>query len=207
MRTLLEEWIGYCDGANDLDSSHFLDLFKSGLSADEIGVALSFFPSADEMQSRVLSVLSAGTLGSHAYLQPRSQGSESQVLDAANAWLLELSEFCRERGNDEFYSITDRAIVRLGTSEELDEALTQDLPNSWVQEFVGDEVRDSYSVTSRRIYGLSEALYGIAADYYLSRYIMQPLIELPIDFSRYFDVWRLGARCVLTEDTFLVVRG
>jgi hypothetical protein len=39
---------------------------------------------------------------------------------------------------------------------------------------------------------LFEAWYGIAADYGLAWYIAAPLIALDIDFTAYFELWRLG---------------
>lgn len=205
MSKLLEEWFKYCSETEDLDPSHFMGLFKSDLSSDQIAAALSVFQDSSEIHSRLSRVLEAGQLGRYAYLQPKEvEATEGQVTQAARRWLDELASFCRDRDNEEFYDFAHRAKVVSASNDDVDSALAQDIPGSWISEFVGDEVRESYPADAPEIYGLSEALYGLAADYYLSWYVMQPLIDLPIDFSKYFDLWRLGARCALTEGHLLV---
>lgn len=50
-----------------------------------------------------------------------------------------------------------------------------------------------------------EALYGIAADYYLCWYVMMPMIPLSLNFDPYFSIWSQGARPVLTEDALVLL--
>lgn len=206
MANILDEWHEYCIGKSEADPSHFLGLFKSGLSSQELSLVLKHFPAAAEIQARVTRVLEAGTLGNHLYVLPRERGSDEEVVSAASAWLQAQAQFCKEVGNDELYQIATRAKVVSVSREELHHALLGDVPNSWLGELIGDEVRDAYTITSPSIYGLSEALYGIAADYYLAWYMLQPLIELSLDFSIYFDLWYLGGQSVLTEEELLVAR-
>jgi len=79
-----------------------------------------------------------------------------------------------------------------------------DIPQYWLFDGIGDSVRGSRISESDQVYALFEALYGLAADYYLAWYIGSSLFELDVDFDPYFEFWRMGGRCALTESEFLV---
>ena len=203
MDELIAHWNRYRDGLADVDDYTFLGLFTSGLNQDELRLVLEGFPFAEEIHRRLMSVLNAGSQGNYVYLQQTRSGSEQEIVEAAVAWLKERERFCRLRGQEEFASIASGAKVRIVSEEEFDAAWMGDQPESWISELIGDEVIDAESGVPA-VHGLSEGLYGIAADYYLASYVIQPLIDLPIDFSLYFELWRLGGKSVLTRDELLV---
>ncbi|WP_338489094.1 hypothetical protein VRB78_00750 [Pseudomonas trivialis] len=62
MPTLLNDWCVFCEGKTYFDKSHFLALFKVHSFLPEITKALSYFPQADSLVSRVNEVIRAGTL-------------------------------------------------------------------------------------------------------------------------------------------------
>lgn len=57
MPTLLNDWCVFCKGRTYFDKSHFLALFKVHSSLPEITKALSYFPQADSLVSRVNEVI------------------------------------------------------------------------------------------------------------------------------------------------------
>ena len=204
MNEALQDWLDHCEGKKEGYSCGVLGLFKSGLDSDELDLALAPFPKAAEIKKRLLTVLSAGELGNYAYLQPRGAASSDELLLAARRWLDEQVRYCVEQGDTELHHFAAGARVVLVDQKTYYQELTADQPGAWISEFIGDNVRDVYSDTLPIVHGLNEALYGIAADYDLAYYVMQPLLDCSIDFSVYFDFWRIGGSSILTEQGLLV---
>jgi hypothetical protein len=204
MNEALEEWLDYCGGRIDRDSCNLLGLFKSGLSVEELDLAFAPFPHADQMKVRLMKVLGAGELGNYLYLQPQRRGSTEALGQAAKAWLVEQARFCLERGNAELHQLASNAVVILVDKEAFYAALMEDHPGSCISDFLSDEVIRSYGAMQPSIYGLAEALYGLAADYNLCWYVMQPLLSVSIDFSIYYDFWRMGGQSLLNHQGLLV---
>ncbi len=204
MNEVLKEWLEYCEGKRAQYDCGVLGLFKSGMDSDELDLALAPFPKAAEIKARLLTVLGAGELGNYAYLQPRGSSSSEDLLQAARRWLDEEVRYCVERGDAELHHFAADVPVALVDRKTYYEWLNADQPGSWISELVRDNVRDCYPDGLSIIYGLNEALYGIAADYYLGFYVMQPLLGCSIDFSVYFDFWRIGGNSVLTHNGLFV---
>jgi hypothetical protein len=205
MNECLEEWLAYCAGRLDEDSCNLLGLFKSGFSSEELALALAPFPHAEEMKVRLVRLLGTGELGNYLYLQPQQRGSRAVLEQAAKAWLGEQARFCLERGNADLHQLASNAAVTFVDKEAYYAALMRDHPGSWISGFIGDELIESYSEMPPAIHGLVEALYGIAADYNLAWYVMQPLLDVSISFSVYYEFWRLGGRSLLNHDGLLVL--
>ncbi|WP_421568274.1 hypothetical protein [Stenotrophomonas sp. PD6] len=151
-----------------------------------------------------MKLLGTGELGNYLYLQPQGRASRDALEQAAKAWLGEQARFCLERGNAELHQLASNVPVIFVGKEAYYAALMRDHPGSDISEFVSDTLIASYSALPLSIYGLGEALYGIAADYDLSWYVMQPLLEVSIDFSIYYEFWRLGGQSLLSDEGLLV---
>lgn len=204
MNECLEEWLEYCAGRRDRDSCNLLGLFKSDLSSEELDLALAPFPHAKEMKARLVKLLGTGELGNYLYLQPPGRASRDALEQAARAWLGEQARFCLERGNAGLHQLASNVAVTFVGKEAYHAALMRDHPGSCISEFVSDTLIASYSELPLSIYGLGEALYGIAADYDLSWYVMQPVLNTSIDFSVYYEFWQMGGRSLLSDEGLLV---
>ena len=55
-----------------------------------------------------------------------------------------------------------------------------------------------------RLYGLLEALYHIATDYFVANSIMAPLLETDINLGHFFEVYLRGGNYVLDKDRIVV---
>ncbi|PHV09585.1 hypothetical protein [Chitinimonas sp. BJB300] len=206
MSTLLADWCSFCEEGVDFDKSHFLGLFKEHSDYSELKKIFSFFPSGEEMALVAKQVLDAGTLENCLYLLPtdKNKGSQAELLATATKWLNELSRFCKITNNDELYIIAMNAQIIYTERDLVDVALKSDIPECWMHEFIGDQVREARILSSDATYALFEALYGIAANYYLAWHIGKPLINLDIDFTYYFEFWRLGGVSALSHNELLV---
>ena len=206
MPTLLNDWCAFCEGRTYFDKSHFLALFKVHSSLTEITEALSYFPQADSLVSRVNEVIQAGTLEDKLYLCLTIESSDFELMQKAKLWLQAQASFCKSLGDDELYGICQRAKLLYGSKDQFNDYDKLDVPSNWILELVGDQVRDCRLLKTEQEYALFEALYGVAADYYLAWYMGQPLINLDFDFRSYFEFWRLGGIGYLSEDKFFVCR-
>jgi hypothetical protein len=118
--------------------------------------------------------------------------------------LEELARFCPTAGEVDLGRIAQEAEIVLCSEGEIEKRRAEDNPNAWLFDALTVSGLGPLSGSSRIDYALREALYGIAADYYLAWYIAQPLLQVDIDFSKYFDLWKQGGDGVLTEGAFLI---
>lgn len=206
MASLLRDWCDFCEGVAEFDKSHFLALFKEHSSADELHKIFRYFPCADELQKRAETVFMSGTLEGSAYLLPLADERRSveDLISKANSWLKEQCLFCKNIGDDELYDISHNAVVEYTTRNVVDAALNSDSPTVWIFELIGDKARATRCMDGGKVYALFEALYGIAADYYLAWYIAAPLMSVDINFECYFEFWRQGGVGALCNNKLLV---
>lgn len=204
MKTLLEDWDDACCERSDIDKSYFLSLIKDFSSPDDLRKIFDHFPHAEELTERTLSALATGNLLNSLYLTPNHTKKEVATLEAAKNWLDAQGQFFKSHKNYEFFNICESVKIERADLSELKKYRLLDTPSKWFFDYISDEVRASRIVKSRKVYYLHEALYGLAADYYMTYYIMQPLIDLDIDFEPYFNFWKLGGTGVITEKNYFV---
>lgn len=200
---LLEDWRNYCQGKCELDSAHFLGLFKTNLTDVELKSVFKYFEHAEEMEIRILKVFHAGYLGEYMYLQQPKLLDRQQVIAAAEAWIREQAHFCNTSGEEALAKIASSAEVKFtgrGIFDEL-QALAQ--PEDDISDHITHTVWHALP-REPATFALVEALYGIAANYNLAWYVVQPLLKMDLDFACYFELWRLGGVGVLTEDVYWV---
>jgi len=204
MTSLLDDWLAYRQGRADFDKSHFLGLFKAHPGESQLSRILAGFPHALAIQERVRQVLAAGSLERSLYLLPPSGTDQAQLKRVALQWWHEQARFCLATGGPWPEQPGWQPPVQCVSRDELYPLLHSDAPNAWVFEHIADALIDSLRDADAPVHALLEALYGIAADYYLAWYIAAPLIALDIDFARYFELWRQGGISVVLEDRLLV---
>jgi len=205
---LLTDWKDLCDKKKEFDYSYFAALFTLDLTQDMLEGIFASFPNSDALVQRMRTVREAGELVNRPYLFPRLQnrGSVNELLDLVSKDLSERRRLCAQKGDTALTGIIDKAKVIYSDDEEvIDKAIrSTDTPNVWLYELIGDYLRENRIVNDDRIYALFDAFYGLAADYYLSWYLATPLISVDIDFSNYFELWRLGGAYILLEDAVIV---
>lgn len=204
MNKLLEDWHDLCSGRRDLDKSHFLGLFKANLTDFDLNSVFKYFEHAEQMESRTREVLHAGCLGEYMYFQQPELSNRQQLIAAADAWIREQARFCSTSGEEAMAKIASSVEVKFtdrGRFEEL-QALAQ--PEDDVSDHITHTVWHALPLDPDAIFALVEALYGIAANYNLAWYVVQPLLKMDLDFACYFEFWRLGGAGVLTEDVYWV---
>ena len=201
---LLSDWCAFCEGKAVFDKSHFLGLLKVHGSNEELRHIFGYFPFAEELAGRAASVISSGKIEGSLYLLPKCGAAKEELIQLGGDWLKEQEKICGVLGDSEIIKICHGAQVKFVARQDLDRALQEDIPHYWFFDEVGDAIRASRVSDSDQIYALFEALYGLAADYYIAWYVGRPLFEFEIDLEPYFRFWRAGGKCALTEKAFLV---
>ncbi|WP_152032433.1 MULTISPECIES: hypothetical protein [Pseudomonas] len=204
MNSLLSDWCAFCEDRAVFDKSYFLGLLKTHSGSEEIRRIFSYFPSSEELVDRAERVLASGDMDSSLYLLPRLKVGSDELIQLGREWLKEQERVCGVLGDSEILSICEEARVLFVNGHDMDHWLQQDIPHYWIFDEVGDAIRGSRVSDAEQIYALFEALYGLAADYYLAWYIGRPLFKFDIDLESYFRFWRAGGRCALTESGFFV---
>ncbi|MEO4049323.1 hypothetical protein AAFN46_19840 [Pseudomonas sp. CAU 1711] len=206
MSSLLSDWCDFCEGRASFDKSHFLGLLKSHSSDYELRKIFSYFPRKEELINRARLVIGSGSLEETIYLVPSKISSDSELIELGRHWLAQQGRMCALLKDTELQCICQEAEVLLVEVEVIDEALKNDIPHFWIFELFGDVIRERRVIDTEEAYALFEALYGLAADYYLAWYIGGPLVDVELDFTAYLELWSAGGRCALTGEALLVSR-
>ncbi|OEC32587.1 hypothetical protein SAMN05216600_1349 [Pseudomonas cuatrocienegasensis] len=204
MKTLLSDWCAFCEDKVVFDKSHFLGLLKAHNSNEELRQIFGYFPFAEDLVDRAARVISSGRMEDYIYLLPAFDGNESELIQLGGEWLEEQEKISGALGESDIFDICCSTQVLFVSEYDLECSLQEDIPHYWLFEAVGDAIRISRISDSKQIYALFEALYGLAADYYLAWYIGRPLFTFEINLEPYFRFWRSGGKCALTERSFLV---
>ncbi|MFK3776435.1 hypothetical protein [Pseudomonas sp. NPDC089406] len=191
--SLLDDWHALVEGRADIDKGRFIALFKEHSLPHEVAAIFEGFAHADELTRRTLQVLAAGSIRS-AYLLPTQRGTAVQLIEATRRWLDVQAAFFERTGDEELMALTRNARVIYKPKADLDAISNFDIPGSWANEALGDAARDAIDFHTSADHALLEAWYGLAADYGLAWYIAMPIMDLDVDFTPYFDIWRLGGR-------------
>ncbi|MFS5596691.1 hypothetical protein V2V61_11080 [Streptococcus agalactiae] len=202
MTTLLEDWCAYCQGEVSFDKSHFIGLLKDHSSEQDLAVIMSYLPHSDALLRIARVVISNGNLS--AYLLPKFVAEQQLLKEMGWRWLREMERTSTILGDDEIAGICRNASVEFVCDDDLESALSKDNPNAWFFDLVSDSVLENLVSDSDIVYALLEAFYGLSADYFIAWYMAAPLINIDLNLSAYFDLWRNGGRCVLAEDALYV---
>lgn len=206
MSSLLEKWVSYCEGIEKYESADFVGLLKSHSTPEELVNILRYFPHSDAIQFRLSEVLNAGSFANRLYLVPVQSTSDETLMIASENWLSERAKFCEITGNQRLSSIASSVTPRFIKNYDDLPHLQRDLPERWMFDHISDEFWDALPFSKGPVFGLLEAFYGIAADYYLAWYIATPLLDFKLDCSKYFELWRQGGTSILTDSELLVSR-
>lgn len=204
MNELLEDWHNYCQGKCELDKSHFLGLFKTEMTDAELASVFRYFSSAEEMDLRLRKVIEAGYLGAYVYLQRPTLLERADVAAAASAWIQEQGRFCIVSGEETSGRSAVAAKPVFVDKEAFEQARAHAQPEAEISDHIVQTVWWSVPDEPESIFALIEALYGLAADYNLAWYVVQPLLTIDLNFALYFEFWRRGGAGVLTEVGYLI---
>jgi hypothetical protein len=204
VNALIKDWTKFCTGKENFDKSHFATLFSQDLDDEKLKEIFSFFPSMQSMVERLKKLKSAGSLERGPYFLPKTVAMPKDLIELVKLDVKNQLLLCGELGNEELCEKIMHAKVEfVDDKHAIEKFRNQNSLSEQVFELIGDYIGE-VSVTDTRIDALEEALYGLAANYYLAWYIMAPVLKLSIDFESYFNVWRNGGIYVIVEGHILI---
>lgn len=206
MNTLLDDWMEFRAGRSEFDTSHFTQLLLEHKDESSLRAALSGISGSEEVMERIMNVLAVYENGrgrASISLEPKGQ-LEHVLVSLAQKHLQQLRKVPAEAGDQELLEIIDAAKPVFSYNLAAFERIrVSDGPHAWLIEAVGDYLRDRLD-GSKISYALMEAFYGLTRNFYLQAYVAEPMIAADIEFSNYFELWRLGGDHVLTSAELLV---
>lgn len=219
MNQMIAEWTEYCEGRSNRESSDFIGLLSRKWTDDELREILRLVPFRDAVIDNLKKVYQSSEDPPGVYLRPKRENAATpeqlvssivSFIDSQRRYLLqhEIYEGTRawlEQSEIEVSFVTSHRFPFVPLDEDVmlhirdeESELQRFRPGAWRAFTTGD------CVDYRVMWGISEALYGLACDYYLSWYVLLPVIETEVDYGEYFEFWRKGGAYSLTKSKIIV---
>jgi len=205
MNELLNDWLDFCAGNAELDKSHFLSLFNIELDDEQLQSVFAAIPNGQEMYLRAKKVLEYSSVRGPAYTHSETNNNVTLIESTARSWLSELHRFCGEMGESRLEQLLGQMTIAFSRRGDFEISADPNSLEGLLLVFVGDEVDSSIEEAGPVVDALMEALYGIAADYYLCWYVMQSIIPLTINFDPYFELWSKGVQPIFTDNEMVLI--
>lgn len=219
MNEAISKWKAFCEGGTNYDSSDFIGLLAGKWTDDDLNEILRLVPLKEAVIARLKEVYNSSQDGNYVYLRPKKEDagtlddlatSIERFIDSQRRYLLQFDISSETR---KWLERSDIKVTFVSTDE-----LRSFDPNDDVMPFIREweleyqkyrpeamlDITTADSVEYRVMSGINEALYGLAADYHLAWFVMSPLFATEIDYRQYFEFWRKGGECFLTDSQILV---
>ncbi|MBB1403324.1 hypothetical protein [Pseudoalteromonas sp. SG45-1] len=199
MDNLIKDWKCFCQGTQEFDKSHFTYIFHAEGIINSVNHITQFLPEKESLTQVIENVLSIKEVKRSASI------SDEAIVSHAKNFILEQVNLL-ENLDDELRSATDDFEIKFVTPTEFESHIDDDIPNYWLFDEFGDLIRDSKRNDDEVTFAFFEALYGIDNDYYLSWYIAAPLLEINIDLSSYYELWKNNCQVLLLKNKLLILK-
>jgi len=208
MKKIVEDWVRYASGekmSRRFDPwVHFHGMFGENLTNEELRTVCEFFPHTIELVRRLEIVLSSGTSDRSLYTLPKHRLPSQRLIELAKEHILEMERIYNLGSDESFQPLISASEFSLAPIEDVD----REHGNNTNQDFRILSLRvfdKALWEESDIIYAFDEALYSIAADFFLKSYILAPLCSFPVNFDTYLEFWKNGGKFAITEDGRVLV--
>lgn len=214
----IAKWEKFCEGGSKYDSSDFTGLLSRRWSDDDLAIIFRRFPLKDSVIENLKSVYRNAQVGRGVYLRPKRQnaGTPDQLVSLIMSFIASQKHDLLKCNIDEetrrWFEQTgiEFSFVDMDTLRSVD-------PNDDVVPYIREEevehreyrpeallnISNADCVEYRVMSGVKEALYGLASDYNLAWFVLSPLFDTEINYSKYFEFWRKGGVYALTDSHVL----
>ncbi|NMR26358.1 hypothetical protein HH219_12580 [Pseudoalteromonas sp. NEC-BIFX-2020_015] len=199
MHNLINQWGVFCKKKETLNKSHFTYIFHEEGIINNVNQITQFLPEQEKLTQVIEDVLSIKEVKEKANI------SDEAIISHAKNFILEQVDLL-ENLDDELRSATDNFEIKFVTPTEFESNIDDDIPHYWLFDEFGDLIRDSKKNDNEVTFAFFEALYGIDNDYYLSWYIAAPLLEIKINLSSYYELWKNNCQILLLKDKLLILK-
>lgn len=219
MNEAIAEWEGFCEGNTKHDRSDFIGLLSRKWTDDDLHEILRRVPLRDAVIANLRKVYQNSEEDRHVYLRPKRDNATkpdelmSLIMNFINSQRRLLLKYDIDEETRSWLEKSDIEISFVSSDK-----LRAVDPNDDVTPYIRQEEADNRkfrpearlnissadSMEYRVMSGLKEALYGLAADYYLAWFVLSPIFEAEADYGTYFEFWRKGGKYALTDSQILV---
>ncbi len=201
MKPIIDNWVDFCEGHAELDSSHFYALFMEDLSDEEIAKVFSYFPNSQMLIANFHSQLP------EKYKQIDSEEIPELLENLVREDLQEKKKILAAEGEG---SLSDRLSsfeIRLTSdSQSYRERISESDDNSVFSSVIFDHMTSKLVSEEDKYYALLEAFYGYFGDYNLVWFYIAPLLTTENTFKPYSVLNSLRAKYGIADDCILVLR-
>ena len=149
-----------------------------------------------------LNVDSEGRFRPYVLPLERNAASQNELLNLAQRDVAQRAELLKADGNDQQAAILDNArFVFQQPSEDLS---YNGSDGQAVDDCVSDAILRRRTIDKHWIYCVSEACYGVAANYDLSYWLMSHWYRQCVDFEPAYEFWKGGGKYAIHEGTCYV---
>lgn len=214
MKDAVAKWIEFRDhGIGEVGD--FVSLLSGRRNSEELDSILRGFAEADSVKTNLQQVYDKSQDLLYRRPKPELAADGQKLCNILGRFLDSQRKHLLGNSTDEFVinalSATARPPRYVGKLPEVD---PNNSPEVCIRIEDGELLRfkdipDLQSTTTktmeyRRLAGIREALYGLAADYYLAWYVLLPICDTDVDYSSYFEFWVAGGVYEIIENEVLV---
>lgn len=199
MDNLIKDWKCFCQGTQEFDKSHFIYIFHEEGVINNINQITQFLPEQESLTQVIENVLSIKEVKRSTSI------SDEAIVSHAKNFILEQVSLL-ENLDDELRSATNDFEIKFVTPTEFESHIDDDIPHYWLFDEFGDLIRDSKRNDNEVTFAFFEALFGIDNDYYLSWYIAAPLLEINVNLSSYYELWKSNCQVLLLKNKLLILK-
>lgn len=215
----IAEWEAFCEGNSNHEYSDFIGLLARAWTESDLKEIFRRVPFRDAVIDNLRRVYQCSDVGRHVYLRQKRVYAASpdrlitlilNFIESQRNYLLkvDIDEGVRkwlERSDIEVSFIETDRLSLVEQCRDLAPFIRQE--ESEQRTFrteAGLNISSADCVDFRVMAGIKEALYGLAADYYLAWFVLTPIFESQVDYGKYFEFWKGGGNYALTESQILV---
>lgn len=219
MNNSIAEWEEFCEGNTEYDFSDFLGLLAREWTEVELKKIFRRVPFCDEVIDNLKRVYESSDVGRYVYLRPKRKNASSpdelitrilNFIESQRNYLLrfDIDDGVRKwlnRSDIQVSLVDNESLSLVETNADLIPFIRQE--ESEHREFrpeVRLNIASADCIEFRVMAGIKEALYGLAADYYLAWFVLSPIYDSQVDYAKYFEFWRGGGSYAITDSRILI---
>lgn len=211
-KQLINDWTLFKKGVANFDESRFLTLLHCKLSDYELRDVFSNLPEGENLMNNYISLFEPfykkeynffpvsenriGQIEAVSLVNTSFNAKKKIITKVKDLELIELFEKI-----DFKFRIVDTLEFNNVLYSDID-----DLPETWVNEIVGDYLSLKKKYEEPFFYGLKEAFYGLTSDLQMVWYLMSSLFDSDYDSKTYFMIWKGGWDYLITKNEVLITQ-
>jgi|GEM_PF-2337320 len=204
--SLLDDWKKYVEEPTSFDKHHFESLMLELETTKDIHDAFDSLPSGQAFADRLIDVRTKADF-SGTYLVPHVGAITAATYQLAESYRDGIFDFLKERNDLEASTIAANPIVEIDKSNYRTGKKMGSLNLLNVTWTIDDIYIDYIFEHPSWMRGLREAVYMMTTVPEVTRYLLSPIINFPLDDGPAAELWLSGHRMDFCKDRTLLIVG